>query len=100
MAADDETDVVVALEDFERALQELVPSVSRTEMEHYRLVQARFAQGVDKDGEALTSEKSLSLTAQSSDLQNGPSHHNGELVLGSIAKKLEKGKGRVPMDMD
>jgi hypothetical protein len=100
MAADDETDVVVALEDFENALKELVPSVSQTEMEHYRSVQARFTKGVDKNGEALRGNKPLSLTAWSSELRNGPSHHNDEEVLGPIAKKSDKGKGRVSVDID
>jgi len=101
MAADDETDAVVALEDFENALRELVPSVSQTEIGHYRSVQARFANGVDKNGKGLTSDKPLSLAAQSSDLRNGPSdHNNDEEVLGPITKKLDKGKGRAPVDID
>jgi len=100
MAADDETDVVVALEDFENALRELVPSVSQTEMEHYRSVQARFAKGADKKGETLTSDKPLSLTARFPDLRNGPFYHDDEAVLGPIARNLDKGKGRVPLDDD
>ena len=100
MATDDETDVVVALEDFENALQELVPSVSQTEMEHYRSVQARFAKGVDRNGQGLKNDEPLSLTTWSSDLRDGPHHHNDEAVLGPIAKELDKGKGRVPVDVD
>jgi hypothetical protein len=99
MAADEETEVMVVFEDFENALWELVPSVSQPEMEHYRLIQTRFAKGVDKNGEAATSDKALSLASQLSDLRNGPSHHNVEAV-GRIAKKLDKGKGRVPVDVD
>ena len=100
MVTDGETDVVVSFKDFENALRELVPSVSQTEMEHYRSVQARFTKGVDKTREALANDNPQSLIAQSSDLRNGPSHHNYEAVLGPIAKNLEKGKGRVPVDVD
>jgi peroxin-6 len=100
MATDGETDVVVALEDFENALRELVPSVSQTEMEHYRSVQARFTKAIDKNGEALTDGKPLFFTAQSSNPRSGPSHHDDEAVFGPIAKNIDKGKGRVPVDVD
>lgn len=100
MATDGETDVVVALEDFENALQELVPSVSQTEMEHYRSVQARFTKGVDKNREALTNDEFQTLIAQPSDLRNGPTRHNDEAVLGPIEKNLDKGKGRATVDVD
>lgn len=100
MVTDGETDVVVAFEDFENALRELVPSVSRIEMEHYRSVQARFTKGVDKNREALANDHPQSSIVQSLDLRNGPSRHNYEAVLGPIAKNLEKGKGRVPVDVD
>lgn len=43
MASDSETDVLVSEPDFLSALQELVPSVSASEMEHYALVQQKFA---------------------------------------------------------
>ncbi|KAG8988842.1 peroxisomal assembly protein [Tulasnella sp. JGI-2019a] len=43
MASDAETDVLVSQEDFDGALRELVPSVSASEMEHYALVQQKFA---------------------------------------------------------
>ena len=99
MATDGETDVVVALEDFENALRELVPSVSQTETEHYRTVQARFTTGVDKNHGALTNDKPQSLIAQSSDLRNGPSHENEEPVFGPT-KNLDKGKGRVPVSVN
>ncbi|CAG8465584.1 12000_t:CDS:10 [Ambispora gerdemannii] len=41
--------VEVTQQDFERALKELVPSVSEKELEHYRLVQKRFTQQDGKD---------------------------------------------------
>lgn len=43
MASDAETDVLVSEADFLAALGELVPSVSSSEMEHYAMVQQRFA---------------------------------------------------------
>ncbi|KAG8879295.1 peroxisomal assembly protein [Tulasnella sp. 331] len=43
MASDAETDVLVSQADFDAALHELVPSVSASEMEHYALVQQKFA---------------------------------------------------------
>lgn len=43
MATEEDTDITVTREDFVAALQELVPSVSQSEMEHYRLVQEKFA---------------------------------------------------------
>lgn len=38
-----DVDVLVGQADFEAALNELVPSVSRAEMEHYRAVQLKFS---------------------------------------------------------
>ncbi|CCO34592.1 Peroxisomal biogenesis factor 6 AltName: Full=ClaPEX6 [Rhizoctonia solani AG-1 IB] len=43
LATPTETDVLVDQGDFERALAELVPSVSASELEHYREVQQKFA---------------------------------------------------------
>jgi len=43
MATSEEIDVLVSRADFELALQELVPSVSQGEMEHYREAQRKFA---------------------------------------------------------
>ncbi|KAL5635337.1 hypothetical protein ACGC1H_004207 [Rhizoctonia solani] len=43
LATPAETDVLVNGDDFERALGELVPSVSTSELEHYREVQQKFA---------------------------------------------------------
>lgn len=53
MATEEDTDITVTRDDFMAALEELVPSVSQTEMEHYRLVQEKFADNtkhtVDQD---------------------------------------------------
>lgn len=46
MATPADTEVLVSQEDFELALRELKPSVSETEMEHYRQVQRQFSEKV------------------------------------------------------
>lgn len=43
MAQPEELEVLVAQQDFEAALDELVPSVSRAEIEHYQVVRRKFA---------------------------------------------------------
>ncbi|KAG6813100.1 hypothetical protein H0H92_013954 [Tricholoma furcatifolium] len=43
MASEDDINVLVSREDFERALKDLVPSVSQSEMDHYLQVQRRFS---------------------------------------------------------
>jgi len=44
MATPEQIIVYVSKADFDRALDNLVPSVSQTEMDHYREVQKRFSQ--------------------------------------------------------
>lgn len=44
MATAEDTDVIVAYEDFTAALKELTASVSSSEMEHYRRIQQRFTE--------------------------------------------------------
>jgi len=46
MAPSSSLDFLVGLEDFEKALSNLVPSVSEAEMAHYRQVQERFGSGL------------------------------------------------------
>lgn len=67
LATPSEIEVLVSQVDFEAALLELVPSVSKAEMDHYALVQQRFS------GESI----------------NGPSKTS---ILGSTLNK--KGKER------
>lgn len=50
LASSSDTDVLVSRADFEIALRELIPSVSKSEMNHYSSVQRRFA------GETLNSK--------------------------------------------
>jgi len=45
LASAEDMAVHVSQEDFDRALDSLVPSVSQTEMEHYAQIQKRFSQG-------------------------------------------------------
>lgn len=56
MASYEDTEIIVAQEDFEAALEELTPSVSQAEMEHYRLVQQRFAENGGTDLETSNQE--------------------------------------------
>jgi len=48
LASAEDIVVYVSAEDFERALDSLVPSVSQAEMEHYAQVQERFSQKKDE----------------------------------------------------
>ena len=49
LASAEDMAVYVIQEDFDRALDSLVPSVSQAEMEHYRQIQQRFSQGNEID---------------------------------------------------
>lgn len=45
LASAEDMAVHVSQEDFDRALDSLIPSVSQAEMEHYRRIQKHFSQG-------------------------------------------------------
>jgi peroxin-6 len=47
MASADDMDVLVSKEDFDLALESLIPSVSQSEMEHYARIQHRFSMSED-----------------------------------------------------
>jgi peroxin-6 len=49
MTGSDDLDILVTQMDFMRALDELVPSVSAVEMQHYATIQARFMQKIVED---------------------------------------------------
>jgi peroxin-6 len=85
MATELESKIEVSRQDFLSALKELVPSVSQTEMEHYRQVQKKFAEGAHKDEESSTMPNRL-VEEEGGDGEN--------MVLGPITKD-RKGKGRV-----
>jgi peroxin-6 len=82
MATDDDTNITVSREDFLAALRELVPSVSQTEMEHYRLVQQKFAENTEQPGDQEGSRDNLSLLEDEADVDLAP------------VKGDRKGKGR------
>jgi peroxin-6 len=44
LATPEDIDVLVSEEDFKAALEALVPSVSQSEMDHYRKIQERYSQ--------------------------------------------------------
>ncbi|KAJ1904122.1 peroxisomal assembly protein, partial [Tieghemiomyces parasiticus] len=52
LATEAETDIVVGVQDFTEALDELVPSVPMSEIERYKALQSRFSQ--HGAGEAVT----------------------------------------------
>lgn len=49
LASAEDMAVSVSQEDFDRALDSLVPSISQAELEHYRQIQTRFSQGAVDD---------------------------------------------------
>lgn len=56
MASQEEMEVLVSQEDFERAFRDLVPSVSQSEMDHYATIQSRFSRKKVEDVNALESQ--------------------------------------------
>lgn len=54
LASPSDTDVLVTKEDFLQAFSDLVPSVSRMELEHYGVIRQRFTSNVARDGEQQT----------------------------------------------
>jgi peroxin-6 len=44
LASTEDIEVLVSQQDFEKALSDLIPSVSQSEMDHYRDIQFRFSQ--------------------------------------------------------
>lgn len=71
MATFEDTEVLVTHHDFDRAFHDLVPSVSQSEMDHYKHIQHRF------------SRKSVRAENESSDVQsNSESGNNMKSVKG------------------
>ncbi|ELU45066.1 peroxisomal biogenesis factor 6 [Rhizoctonia solani AG-1 IA] len=73
-----EIDVLVNQDDFERALSELVPSVSASELEHYREVQQKFA----------------SSTINSIEKEQQASENGVDNDVEADLPKVDKGKGK------
>ncbi|CAG8491490.1 5717_t:CDS:10 [Ambispora leptoticha] len=102
--------VEVTQQDFERALEELVPSVSEKELEHYRLVQKRFTQQDGKDKQNNDQESTSALNHQfhqQTDINwnnGGYSNDNGVIdhgfgnasSTGGGSSTKGKGKARLP----
>ncbi|KAG8761406.1 peroxisomal assembly protein, partial [Ceratobasidium sp. 423] len=78
LATPAEVDVLVNRDDFERALSELIPSVSASELEHYREVQQKFA----------------SSTINSLEKEQGVSEEIASDEEGVELPKVDKGKGK------
>ncbi len=78
LAKPEELEVLVGQEDFERALSELVPSVSASEMEHYASVQRQFS------AETINSKEKV--------MANGSMPQ--EQLQETLPPKKDKGKGK------
>ncbi|KAM0745708.1 AAA-domain-containing protein [Meredithblackwellia eburnea MCA 4105] len=103
LATPEEIAVLVAQQDFEAALSELVPSVSQAEMEHYRRVQKEFSgdQGAPvreesktKTAEVIKEPKKVDSAGKGD--ANGSVNREGEQQL-LEKKKDRKGKGKAKM---
>lgn len=79
LATPAEIDVLVNGDDFGRALDELVPSVSASELEHYREVQQKFASSTINSAEKEEALKQASST-DDEDVDTAP--------------RVDKGKGK------
>lgn len=79
LATPAEIDVLVNSDDFERAQNELVPSVSASELEHYREVQQKFASSTINSAEK---EETLQELASVQDEDE------------DLAPRVNKGKGK------
>ncbi|CAG8526342.1 555_t:CDS:10 [Acaulospora morrowiae] len=108
LATPKDTLVEVTQEDFQRALQELIPSVSEKELEHYRMVQMGFTQqiegkkiekGISTMESPLSSNYSHGNNGQSSGYANhmndGNSHSNVDV---DNYNSVNKGKGKATAD--
>ncbi|EGU11434.1 hypothetical protein RTG_02592 [Rhodotorula toruloides ATCC 204091] len=99
MATPAEIEVLVAQQDFDAALAELVPSVSQAEMNHYKTVQQRFsAETMNSDDNLAAQEKkeAAPVSSPSPSLSQlpaaipGPFKPNG-VVKGPVEKVVSNG---------
>lgn len=92
MVTPEEIDVLVSRADFELALHELVPSVSRGEMEHYREVQRKFANDTIN---AIKEVHEDELESNGSPISEAPRLGAGGLATTApLISRVDKGKGR------
>ncbi|BGP35154.1 peroxisomal assembly protein [Rhodotorula toruloides] len=98
MATPAEIEVLVAQQDFDAALAELVPSVSQAEMNHYKTVQQRFsAETMNSDDKLAEKEKKATAAPSPSPSLSqlpaaipGPFKPNG-IVKGPLEKVVPNG---------
>lgn len=83
MATPEEVQVSVKRQDFELALNELVPSVSEAEMEHYRSVQAQFSKPKDEGKDE--NEESQNPAAQMPAIPN-----SGATTMQDLARLMQQ----------
>lgn len=98
MATPAETDVLVNSEDFFKALDELIPSVSASELEHYREVQQKFASSTINSAEkeaALQQSASVEVeTGNAEDMEEVEGTGEAEAADKESAPRPDKGKGK------
>ncbi|KAF8609951.1 AAA-domain-containing protein [Ceratobasidium sp. AG-I] len=99
MATPAETDVLVNSEDFFKALGELIPSVSASELEHYREVQQKFASSTINSAEKEAAlEQSASVVeveaSNTRDTQEADGTGETEEADEESAPRPDKGKGK------
>ncbi|GAA5839198.1 hypothetical protein JCM9279_002624 [Rhodotorula babjevae] len=94
LATPQEIEVLVAQQDFEAALAELVPSVSQAEMLHYKTVQSRFSAETLNSDDKLAAKEAEAAAAAKQDSSSaagalqGPVEHakpNGVVPNGVVA---------------
>lgn len=79
LASADDVEVLVSQRDFDTALHDLIPSVSQSEMEHYRGIQRQFSR------ELL--EKPL---PEGSNISSYTGLSNGQAAPGAVISWMEK----------
>ncbi|RHZ72519.1 hypothetical protein Glove_242g90 [Diversispora epigaea] len=82
LASLEDTLVEVTQEDFEKALRELVPSVSEKELEYYRTVQMRFTQQVESKQQEMNKEESNVIINQPPPQLHPPLEYNEQINIG------------------
>ncbi|GAA5891486.1 hypothetical protein JCM8208_007299 [Rhodotorula glutinis] len=95
LATPQEIEVLVAQQDFEAALAELVPSVSQAEMLHYKTVQSRFsAETLNSDDKLAAKEAEAAAAAK----QDSSSSSSSAASAGALQGPVEQVKpnGVVP----
>ncbi|GAA5840290.1 hypothetical protein JCM11251_006686 [Rhodosporidiobolus azoricus] len=91
MATSAEIEVLVAQQDFDAALSELVPSVSQAEMQHYATVQQRFSAETMNSAEKLAEkEQAASTTTKPDDLSASSAVSASAMPDGSSVAKLQE----------